>query len=90
MAEYSVAYREEAVDWMASTPASGRCAPTRMRLGCSAVAFTWRVMPADTGGKGSYGHRHKGQEEIYFVARGTVSSRSATTSSRPAPRPRSG
>jgi mannose-6-phosphate isomerase-like protein (cupin superfamily) len=41
-------------------------------LGCKAVAFTWRVMPADTGGKGSYGHRHKDQEEIYFVARGKV------------------
>ena len=29
-------------------------------------------MPAQTGGKGSYGHRHKTQEEIYFVASGTL------------------
>jgi mannose-6-phosphate isomerase-like protein (cupin superfamily) len=36
------------------------------------VAFTWRVMPPETGGKGSYGHRHKDQEEVYFVIRGTV------------------
>ena len=40
--------------------------------GCEQVAFTWRLMPPDTGGKGTYGHRHKDQEEIYFVARGTV------------------
>ena len=29
-------------------------------------------MPPQTGGKGSYGHRHKTQEEIYFVASGTL------------------
>jgi mannose-6-phosphate isomerase-like protein (cupin superfamily) len=29
-------------------------------------------MPQHTGGKGSYGHRHKTQEEIYFVASGKL------------------
>ena len=29
-------------------------------------------MPAQTGGKGSYGHRHKTAEEIYFVVSGTL------------------
>ena len=29
-------------------------------------------MPQHTGGKGSYGHRHKEQEEIYFVASGKL------------------
>jgi mannose-6-phosphate isomerase-like protein (cupin superfamily) len=29
-------------------------------------------MPHRTGGKGSYGHRHKQQEEIYFVASGKL------------------
>jgi mannose-6-phosphate isomerase-like protein (cupin superfamily) len=29
-------------------------------------------MPAGTGGRGSYGHRHRTQEEIYFVTAGTV------------------
>ncbi len=29
-------------------------------------------MLAQTGGKGSYGHRHKAQEEIYFVASCTL------------------
>ena len=41
-------------------------------LGTEQVSFTWRRMPAQTGGKGSYGHRHKTQEEIYFVASGTL------------------
>jgi mannose-6-phosphate isomerase-like protein (cupin superfamily) len=36
------------------------------------VAFTYRRMPQHTGGKGSYGHRHKTQEEIYFVASGKL------------------
>ena len=36
------------------------------------VAFTYRRMPQHTGGKGSYGHRHAHQEEIYFVISGTL------------------
>jgi mannose-6-phosphate isomerase-like protein (cupin superfamily) len=36
------------------------------------VAFTHRLMPRGSGGKGSYGHRHKTQEEIYFVVSGTL------------------
>src|SRR3954468_23385904 len=41
-------------------------------LGNTQVAFTHRVMPPQTGSKGSYGHRHKTQEEIYFVISGTL------------------
>jgi mannose-6-phosphate isomerase-like protein (cupin superfamily) len=41
-------------------------------LACEQVAFTWRRMPPGTGGRGSYGHRHRTQEEIYFVSAGTV------------------
>jgi mannose-6-phosphate isomerase-like protein (cupin superfamily) len=36
------------------------------------LAFTHRLMPAKSGGKGSYGHRHKTQEEIYYVISGTA------------------
>jgi mannose-6-phosphate isomerase-like protein (cupin superfamily) len=36
------------------------------------VALTYRRMPQHTGGKGSYGHRHKEQEELYFVMSGTL------------------
>jgi mannose-6-phosphate isomerase-like protein (cupin superfamily) len=41
-------------------------------LGTEQVAFTYRRMPQHTGGKGSYGHRHKTQEEIYFVISGRL------------------
>ncbi len=41
-------------------------------LGTEQVAFTHRRMPAQSGGKGSYGHRHKTQEEIYFVVSGSL------------------
>ena len=36
------------------------------------VAITYRRMPQHTGGKGSYGHRHKEQEEIYYVMSGRL------------------
>jgi mannose-6-phosphate isomerase-like protein (cupin superfamily) len=41
-------------------------------LGSEEVAFTYRRMPPDTGGKGSYGHSHPGQEEVYFVVSGKL------------------
>ena len=41
-------------------------------LGNEQVAFTHRLMPPKTGGKGSYGHRHHAQEEIYYVIRGKL------------------
>ena len=41
-------------------------------LGNEQVAITHSVMPAGSGGKGSYGHRHKTQEELYYVIRGTL------------------
>jgi mannose-6-phosphate isomerase-like protein (cupin superfamily) len=41
-------------------------------LDAEQVALTYRRMPQHTGGKGSYGHFHKTQEEIYFVVSGTL------------------
>jgi mannose-6-phosphate isomerase-like protein (cupin superfamily) len=41
-------------------------------LGNEQVALTHRRMPANTGGKGGYGHRHKTQEEVYFVVSGML------------------
>ena len=41
-------------------------------LGSEQVAFTHRTMPPKSGGKGGYGHRHRTQEEIYFVVSGTL------------------
>jgi mannose-6-phosphate isomerase-like protein (cupin superfamily) len=42
------------------------------QLGTEQIAFTHRRMPPQSGGKGGYGHRHKTQEEIYFVVAGTL------------------
>jgi mannose-6-phosphate isomerase-like protein (cupin superfamily) len=36
------------------------------------AALTYRRMPPGTGGRGSYGHRHKSQEELYLVVEGTL------------------
>lgn len=72
MAGYSIARRDDAPDWMADYPGFGEMRSYTDSLGCEAVAFTWRVMPPGTGGKGSYGHRHRNQEEVYFVVRGNV------------------
>jgi mannose-6-phosphate isomerase-like protein (cupin superfamily) len=41
-------------------------------LDAEQVAITYRRMPQHTGGKGSYGHRHRTQEEIYFVISGRL------------------
>jgi mannose-6-phosphate isomerase-like protein (cupin superfamily) len=72
MAGYTVATREEATDWMAEWPGFGEMRWYSEALGTEQVSFSWRSMPAGTGGRGSYGHRHPGQEEIYFVISGTL------------------
>jgi mannose-6-phosphate isomerase-like protein (cupin superfamily) len=69
---YTVAKREDAVDFMARWPGFGEMRWYTDAAACEQVSFSWRSMPPDTGGRGSYGHRHPGQEEIYFVVDGTV------------------
>lgn len=71
MAGYTVRTLDEVPD------AFGGQYPGSMRfmtqdLGNEQVAFTHRVMPPKSGGKGSYGHRHKTQEEIYYVVSGRL------------------
>lgn len=41
-------------------------------LEAAQVAVTHRDMPPGSGGKGGYGHRHRTQEEIYFVISGRL------------------
>lgn len=72
MSGYSVATREQATDWMADYPGFGEMRWYSEALGTEQVSFSWRSMPPGTGGRGSYGHRHPGQEEVYFVLAGTV------------------
>jgi mannose-6-phosphate isomerase-like protein (cupin superfamily) len=72
MAGYTIAGRTDAADWMAAYPGFGEMRSFTDCLSADEIALTWRLMPPGTGGKGSYGHRHKDQEEIYLVLRGTV------------------
>ena len=71
-AAYSIAGREDALDFMADYPGYGEQRWYSDALGTEQVSFSWRRMPPDTGGRGSYGHRHPGHEEIYFVISGML------------------
>jgi mannose-6-phosphate isomerase-like protein (cupin superfamily) len=69
---YSIATREQALDFMAAYPGYGEMRWYTEAVGAEQVSFSWRSMPPRTGGRGSYGHRHPGQEEVYFVISGKV------------------
>ena len=71
MADYTVRQLEDLPDVLGDYPGEMRMSAAG-DLGNEQIAFSWRRMPAQTGGKGSYGHRHKTQEEIYFVVSGTL------------------
>lgn len=69
---YSLASREQVPDFMAEYPGLGEMRWYTEALACDRVSFSWRTMPANTGGRGSYGHRHPGLEEVYLVLSGTA------------------
>ena len=70
MADYTIKRLEEVQDVLGDYPGEMRMMTSDLEA--EQVAFTYRRMPQHTGGKGSYGHRHKQQEEIYFVASGKL------------------
>ncbi len=70
MAEYQLVQLEEVDDWLGDYP--GEIRGITYAIGAEQVALTHRRMPQHTGSKGSYGHRHKTQEEIYFVLSGKL------------------
>jgi mannose-6-phosphate isomerase-like protein (cupin superfamily) len=70
MADYTIKRLEEVQDVLGDYP--GEMRMMTGALEAEQVAFTYRRMPQHTGGKGSYGHRHKQQEEVYFVASGKL------------------
>ena len=72
MSSYSIVPSDEAPDMMAQYEGFGEMRFFAEPLATEQVAFTWRLLPPGTGGKGSYGHRHRDQEEIYFVVRGNL------------------
>ena len=71
MADWTIKRLEEIPDILGDYPGELRMSAAT-DLGNEQVAFSWRRMPPQTGGKGSYGHRHKTAEEIYFVASGRL------------------
>jgi mannose-6-phosphate isomerase-like protein (cupin superfamily) len=70
VADYTIKRLEEVADVLGDYPGEMRMMTSE--LDAEQVAFTYRRMPQHTGGKGSYGHRHKTQEEIYFVMSGKL------------------
>ena len=70
MADYTIVRLEDVDDVLGDYP--GEMRMLTAALDCEQVALTYRRMPQHTGGKGSYGHRHKTQEEVYFVAAGKL------------------
>src|SRR5438046_9302170 len=65
---YQVVNLEDVDDWLGDYP--GEMRGITYAIGAEQVAITHRRMPQHTGSKGSYGHRHRTQEEIVFVLRG--------------------
>jgi quercetin dioxygenase-like cupin family protein len=70
MADYQVVKLADVEDWLGDYP--GEMRGITYAIGAEQVAITHRRMPQHTGSKGSYGHRHKTQEEIVFVLKGRL------------------
>ena len=70
MPGYTITALEDVPDVLGDYP--GEMRMLAMGLESEQVALTYRRMPQHTGGKGSYGHRHAEQEEIYFVISGKL------------------
>jgi quercetin dioxygenase-like cupin family protein len=70
MPGYTIKTFEDVPDVLGDYPGEMRMLTSH--LGAEQVALTYRRMPQHTGGKGSYGHSHKSQEELYLVVSGKL------------------
>jgi mannose-6-phosphate isomerase-like protein (cupin superfamily) len=70
MSDYQRVRLDEVDDWLGDYP--GEMRGITYAIGAEQVALTYRRMPQHTGSKGSYGHRHHTQEELYFVISGKL------------------
>jgi mannose-6-phosphate isomerase-like protein (cupin superfamily) len=70
VSEYAIVNLEDVDDWLGEYP--GEMRGLTYPLEAKQAALTYRRMPQHTGSKGSYGHRHREQEELYFVLSGTL------------------
>jgi quercetin dioxygenase-like cupin family protein len=67
---YTIKTLEDVPDVLGDYP--GEMHMLTYELDTDEVALTYRRMPQHTGGKGSYGHFHREQEEVYFVVSGKL------------------
>jgi mannose-6-phosphate isomerase-like protein (cupin superfamily) len=70
MSGYTIRMLSEVPDVLGDYP--GEIQMLTGPLGTEQVALTYRRMPQHTGGKGSYGHYHRTQEEVYYVISGKL------------------
>lgn len=70
MSGYTVISLADAPDVLGDYP--GEMRMLAGPLEADQAALSYRRMPPDTGGRGSYGHRHRTQEELYLVLDGTL------------------
>ena len=70
MSAYTVARADDVPDVLGDYP--GEMRMLTAMIDAEQVAITYRRMPQHTGGKGSYGHYHRTQEETYFVMSGKL------------------
>jgi quercetin dioxygenase-like cupin family protein len=70
MADYTICSASDVGDVLGEYP--GEMHMFTGPLETEQVAITYRRMPQHSGGKGSYGHRHKTQEEVYLVLSGRL------------------
>lgn len=70
MSGYTVTSLQDAPDVLGDYP--GEMCFLTGALEAEQTALTYRRMPPDTGGRGSYGHRHRTQEELYLVLEGML------------------
>lgn len=70
MSDYTVCAFSDAPDVLGDYPGEMRF--LKGPLGTEQVAVTFRRMPQHTGSKGSYGHSHRQQEEVYVVLSGEL------------------
>ncbi len=70
MSGYTIKRLEEVDDVLGDYPGEMRMMTGPLQN--EQVAITFRRMPQHTGGKGSYGHYHRTQEELYYVISGKL------------------
>jgi mannose-6-phosphate isomerase-like protein (cupin superfamily) len=70
MSAYTIREFSDAPDILGDYP--GEMRMLEGPLECEQVAVSYRRMPQHTGGKGSYGHYHRTQEEVYIVLSGQL------------------